>query len=232
MITVVMPTWNGLRYLPMQVDSILCQLPEDGRLLVRDDGSDDGTPAWLERRALLDSRLTSIPSSGRVGVIRGVELLLADLPDGVVFLADQDDVWHPGKVARCLEALGTADLVVHDARRMDAEGSPLGDTLFSRRGKGGGLAANVWRNRFTGCCMAFRTSLLRHALPFPPRLPMHDQWLGLTALRHGRVAWLDVPLIDYRVHPHNATATGGGRPAASPVRRLLWRLRIAQALVR
>lgn len=61
---------------------------------------------------------------------------------------------------------------------------------------------------------------------------MHDQWLGLVALRHGNVAWLDTTLLEYRVHAGNATATGGGRPPASPVRRLLWRLQALQALVR
>lgn len=232
MITVVLPTWNGMPHLPAQVGSILRELPADGVLKVRDDGSTDGTCGWLEEEARRDPRLQRIPSEGRVGVIRGVELLLAGLPNGVVFLADQDDLWHPGKISRCLEALATADLVVHDARRVDADGIPLGDTLFVRRGLGGGLVANLWRNRFTGCCMAMRSTLLDAALPFPRHLPMHDQWLGLVALRHGRVAWLDESLMDYRVHAGNATATGGGRPAASPARRLLWRLQALQALCR
>lgn len=232
MITVVLPTWNGMPHLPAQVGSILRDLPADGVLKVRDDGSTDTTCAWLDEEARRDPRLQRIPSQGRVGVIRGVELLLAGLPHGVVFLADQDDLWHPGKISRCLEALATADLVVHDARRVDADGIPLGDTLFARRGLGGGVVANLWRNRFTGCCMAMRASLLATALPFPRHLPMHDQWLGLVALRHGRVAWLGEPLMDYRVHAGNATATGGGRPSAGPARRLLWRLQALQALSR
>lgn len=232
MITVVMPTWNGLPHLRAQLDSILHELPEDGVVKVRDDGSTDGTRDWLEARAAEDARIQRVPSDGRIGVIRGVEQLLVGLPEGVVFLADQDDVWLPGKISRCLEALARVDLVVHDARRIDADGNFLGDTLFARRGFGGGLATNLWRNRFTGCCMAFRTSLLRQALPFPRHIPMHDQWLGLVALRHGNVAWLDTTLLEYRVHAGNATATGGGRPPASPVRRLLWRLQALQALVR
>lgn len=232
MITVVLPTWNGMPHLPSQVHSILGVLPDSGVLKVRDDGSTDGTRSWLEDLALREPRVRTILSQERVGVVRSVERLLADVPEGVVFLADQDDVWHPEKVARCLDALATADLVVHDARRVDGEGSPLGDTLFVRRGVGGGVAANLWRNRFTGCCMAMRRSLLEQALPFPRHLPMHDQWLGLVALRHGRVRWLEEVLMDYRVHAGNATATGGGRPAASPIRRLLWRLQALQALLR
>lgn len=227
-----MPAWNGLPHLPAQVESILREIPADGVLRIRDDGSTDGTRAWLDERATRDARIHRIPSEGRIGVVRGVEHLLSGVPEGVVFLADQDDVWLPGKVSRCLESLAVADLVVHDALRVDASGDSMGDTLFARRGFGGGLASNLWRNRFTGCCMAFRTSLLRQALPFPRHIPMHDQWLGLVALRHGNVAWLDATLMEYRVHAGNATATGGGRPPASPVRRLLWRLQALQALVR
>jgi len=232
MITVVMPTWNGLRFLPEQLDSILRELPENGVLRIRDDGSTDGTTSYVRDRAADDDRIHLLPSTGRIGVIRSVERLLEGLDSGTIFLADQDDVWLPGKVASCMVALETADLVVHDARRVDAEGVDLGGTLFGTRGCGGGIFRNLWKNQFTGCCMALRAEILPKVLPFPMQVPMHDQWLGLVALRRGRVSWLREELLAYRVHRGNATGTGGQRPSASAMRRILWRFQALQALGR
>lgn len=231
-VVVAMPTWNGARFLEGQVESILAELPADAQLRIRDDGSDDGTTEIVNTFAARDGRIAVVPGGDRLGVVHSVERLLQGIDGGIVFLADQDDLWREGKVARCLEALERADLVVHDASRIDGEGRALEGTLFERRGSGGGILANVWKNRFTGCCMAFRAELLRKALPFPAAIPMHDQWLGLVALRRGRLAWLPDRLVDYRVHGGNATATGGGYPAAGVARRLRWRLEALQALTR
>ena len=231
-IAVLLPAWNGERFVADQIDSILADLPADGFLRVRDDRSDDRTAEIVSGFAARDPRVELVRGDERIGVVRSVEILLEGVEADAVFLADQDDLWRPGKTARCLEALATTDLVVHDASRIDAEGRPLEGTLFSRRGAGGGFLANVWRNRFTGCCMAFRSDLLRRALPFPERVPMHDQWLGLVALRRGRVAWIPDVLVDYRVHGGNATATGSGASKAGAWRRIRWRLQAVRSLMR
>lgn len=227
----ILPTWNGERFLAAQLESILRDIPSDARLLVRDDGSTDHTAEIVSAFASRDSRIEVVPGGTRLGVIRSVEVLLARVDGGAVFLSDQDDLWREGKTVRCLEALESADLVVHDASRIDADGIRLDGTLFGRRNMGGGFFANAWKNSFTGCCMALRADLLKQALPFPA-IPMHDQWLGLVALRHGRVAWLPEALVDYRVHSSNATATGGGGSKAGALKRILWRAQALQALVR
>ena len=69
--------------------------------------------------------------------------------------------------------------------------------------------------------------LLDIALPFPDDIPMHDQWLGLLAARHGKVAYIDRPLMLYRRHA--GTVTGRGK--AGMLTRLKWRLCIAKDLL-
>ena len=48
-ILVLLASYNGERYLPEQIDSLLCQKNVDISILVRDDGSSDGTQAMLEQ---------------------------------------------------------------------------------------------------------------------------------------------------------------------------------------
>ena len=55
MIAVIMSTYNGEKYLPQQLDSVLRQTLEDFILIIRDDGSSDGTVPLL--RGYTDERI-------------------------------------------------------------------------------------------------------------------------------------------------------------------------------
>ena len=234
-ISVCMTLLDGAPFLAGQIESILSQLPARSEIVVADDGSRDGSPESLA--ALGDPRIRILPpadpSRGPLGPARNAERALAAARGEIVFLADQDDVWLPGKVERVLEALRSATLVLHDAwlYRPDADGKFVrAERLGEIRPWAPGLFRNWLRNGYVGCCMAFRRELLREALPFPERIPMHDQWLGLAAERKFSVAYVPEPLLLWRRHAGTATRPeGGGVPL---LRRIRWRFDLALALLR
>jgi hypothetical protein len=94
----------------------------------------------------------------------------------VVVLSDQDDVWHPDRVAHALRALGD-DALLHfsDARLVDARGEQLSGSLFgmleiaaadlSAISDGGVFATLLRRYIATGATVAFRRSLYRCCAP-------------------------------------------------------------------
>ena len=49
LVDILLATYNGAKYLPAQLDSILAQTHQNFRLLVSDDGSSDATVEILER---------------------------------------------------------------------------------------------------------------------------------------------------------------------------------------
>ena len=103
-VTVLLATWNGRQWLPQQLESILAQDGVDLRVIALDDESTDGTREWLLDQAAADDRLTVLPAMGRSGgsapnFYRLIRLAVPDL-DGYLAFSDQDDVWHPGKLAR------------------------------------------------------------------------------------------------------------------------------------
>lgn len=102
-IAVLMATFNGVRWLPQQVQTILDQRDVDVRLIVSDDGSSDGTVEWLRRLGTRDARVILLPPMRSGGAAANFFRLLRDAelePDELVALADQDDVWVPDKLAR------------------------------------------------------------------------------------------------------------------------------------
>ena len=57
---VLLPAYQGARYLPEQLDSILAQSRSGLRILVRDDGSSDATPAVLADYAARHPEIVAI----------------------------------------------------------------------------------------------------------------------------------------------------------------------------
>lgn len=202
-ISVCMATYNGARYLRPQLDSILDQLGPDDELLVQDDGSSDETPEIL--RSYDDPRIQLVANERNLGVISTFERCLARARHDIVFLADQDDEWLPGKldamVAHFLDPHVTG--VVTDALIVDADNAVTGDSIFPHFHSGPGVLHNFVKNSYLGCCMAVRRDVLAVALPVPRSVRTHDGWIGITADMMGEVVFLPTPYVRYRRHGAN-----------------------------
>lgn len=232
MISVCMATYNGGKFIREQLESILSQLQPDAEIIIADDGSTDDTLLVVD--SLKESRIRVLPAERHLGVIYNFERALRASKGEIVFLADQDDVWLPGKVKMCLAALNEADLVMHDAWMLSPSGAS--DFTWTRTGKlsdirtyRSGVVANWWKNSFTGCCMAFRRNVLDKALPFPKNLPMHDQWLGLVAEKYFKVSYVNEPLVEYRQHSSNATHIE--KSPAGVLQKIKWRVDLLKAII-
>jgi len=230
MISVCMAVCNGQRYLQEQLASVLSQLPEDAEVVVVDDCSTDASLALIA--AFDDGRIRILRNGERLGAIKTFERAIAEARGELIFLCDQDDIWAPSKVERFVAAFA-ADagvlLAISDARLIDGEGRLLAESFFAQRGGFvPGCLANLARNRYLGCALAFRAALKPVILPFPGDIPMHDMWIGILASLKGRVTCLDEALIAYRRHQSNASPSRH----VGPLQMLIWRWRLAKNLLR
>jgi glycosyltransferase involved in cell wall biosynthesis len=226
-----MATYQGERYVAAQLHSILGQLSPEDEVIVVDDGSADGT--YREISALQDPRICCMRNTQNQGVLRAFEKALARSSREVIFLSDQDDLWLPNKVETVIEAFvddPTLMLVVSDAILIDEDGTKIGNSFYAKRGKfRAGLWSNVLVGKFHGCTMAFRSTLLRCALPFPSgALVHHDTWIGcINALTGGTTKYVPEPLVAYRRHTTNVT----GRIRLSNYTRLITRCQLLWGLL-
>jgi glycosyltransferase involved in cell wall biosynthesis len=188
-----------------QVESIRAQTHEDWVCVVSDDCSQPERFAAIEAVLGDDPRFRLSRAPRRLGFYRNFERALSLAPAGAthVALADQDDRWHPDKLAALLAGLGDAQLVYSDARVVDADDRVLADTYWSRRRNNhADLLSLLVANSVTGAASLFPAALLEDALPFPPAqfAHFHDHWLALVALALGDIAFVDRPLYDYVQH--------------------------------
>jgi|HubBroStandDraft_1064217.scaffolds.fasta_scaffold00857_14 glycosyltransferase involved in cell wall biosynthesis len=201
--------FQGERFITQQLHSILAQLAADDEIIVVDDASTDGTSSKLA--ALQDPRLHVIRNAKNQGILRSFETALSRSSGEIVFLSDQDDLWLPNKVQVVLDVFARDPdlmLVASDATLIDEDGTKIGDSFYARRGRfRAGLWSNILIGKFHGCTMAFRSTLLQSALPFPPATEVHhDTWIGcINALIGGKTEYIAEPLVAYRRHSSNVT---------------------------
>jgi glycosyltransferase involved in cell wall biosynthesis len=203
--SVCMAAYNGERFIQPQLESILMQLGPRDELVVSDDGSTDGTLGAIRRFA--DPRVRVFESAHR-GVTLNFGNALARARGRFVLLSDQDDRWLPGKLEESCNALERSRLVVSDCRVIDANGSVLHESYFALMDSGPGALRNFVRNRYLGCCMAFRRELLALALPIPARVA-HDFWIGMLEELTGKPLFLPRVLLEYRRHGATASYAAG-----------------------
>lgn len=215
MITVLLATYNGEKYLSEQLDSLLGQSFNNFKILIRDDGSVDGT------KAIIDSYCEKYPD--KISVIEGEKTgsacrnffkLVDAVNDDYIMFCDQDDVWLPKKIEKTFkkmsevesEAPGLPVLVHSDLKVVDKELNVLSDSFFEfqaispERDKLNNLLV---QNNVTGCTVMINREMLKLAKEAPKTCVMHDWWLALLACCFGRSAYIKEPLMLYRQHGNN-----------------------------
>lgn len=215
-VTIVMATYNGARHLPMQLESLAAQSHADWRLLVSDDGSTDGTRAIVADFARHHPvRMIDGPRQGPAANFL-TALCHPDVPPGPVALADQDDVWLAGKLARGLRRLEAAPgtgpaLYAAESLLTDAELRPLRASTQGRLTPG--FPPSLCQNLFGGHTMMLdpgALNLVRQA-GIPDRIAFHDWWIyQLVAGAGGRLILDPQPMVRYRQHGANVLGGAGG----------------------
>jgi glycosyltransferase involved in cell wall biosynthesis len=224
-VAILLPTWNGEKYLHEQVDSLLAQDYPDFIIVSRDDGSRDSSPAIIaDYAARFPQRFHIVPADGRnLGASGSFALLMAyalqekaalGLGSAWVLPSDQDDVWHADKLrtsmTRMLELEGRypgQPLLVHgDLEVVDEAMCQMAPSFVRYQGLKplrNSFGRLLVSNTVTGCTALCNEALLMRALPVPAQAVMHDWWLALVAGAFGRLSYIDAPLLQYRQHGAN-----------------------------
>lgn len=239
-ILILMATYNGAGFLREQIESIRCQTHADWRLLIRDDGSFDGTPELLRALAREDSRIELLRDHrGRLGVLANFSLLIdmaAAQGAEYVALADQDDHWQPDKLALQTKAMARLEastgnavpcLIHCDLEVVDQHMRRISPSFVRyqglRRPDRAPLSTCLVQNHVVGCTILANRALLTRAAPIPNGIHMHDWWLSVCAHALGTTRFIPLSLVRYRQHDQNRVGARGVRGLlAKPRRWPLW----------
>jgi glycosyltransferase involved in cell wall biosynthesis len=216
-VSVLMPVYNGERWLAEAVRSVLDQSLPSLELLAVDDGSSDGSPAALSEFSARDPRVRVIrrPHAGLAATLNAG---LAEARAPYVARLDCDDLAHSERLERqaaWLDGRPSVGLVGAWALEIDARGRPLG--LRTPPSDDASLRAQLPKlNPFVHSSIMARVALLRELGGYRAAFEgAEDYDLWLRASEATELSNIPEPLVSYRVHSQGVTARRRLRQAFS-----------------
>ena len=211
-VTVVMPVYNGERFLRGSLDSVFAQTFQDFEILCVDDGSTDRSAAVFEQYGQRIRVLRQ--SNAGQSAARNAGVTLAN-GQYVAFL-DQDDLWYPTKLMNQVAALDAdSDVVlahcdfdrIDDGGRMMQEGVGMSE-------RAGALASPM--GQLIGEALIFPSAMMIRKTAYERIGGFHHELQGFEDFdliarlkQQGRFVMLEETGMAYRVHGHGFTRAGG-----------------------
>lgn len=234
---ILLCTFNGARFLPLQLASYEAQDFSDWRLFVSDDGSHDDTLAILQDfRGKHGASKVQIRAGPGRGFVANFLSLICDpaIEADYYALSDQDDVWDVDKVSRARQFLAAAlptEPVVYCSRTrlIDESGLKIRLSLNYRNpphfrnalaqslASGNTMVLNETTRRLLMCAGA------------DVSVPSHDWWIYLAVSAvGGRMLYDAVPTVSYRIHARNVIGSNSSLTAQARRAAMVWRGRYSK----
>ena len=200
-VTVVIPAYNAMAYLPETLASVLQQTFTDFEVLIINNGSTDHIVSWASE--IVDPRVKLI-SQDNQGVAGARNTGIAQAQGEYIAFLDADDLWKTTKLekqVRCFAAQPDVGLVYTWTLFIDAAGKSTGVTAKAD------IEGYVWEELLlgdvvgSGSSAMIRRSCFDHVGLFDPEQFIEDcdMWVRIAA--HYPFAVIQEVLVYYRQHP-------------------------------
>jgi glycosyltransferase involved in cell wall biosynthesis len=210
-VSVIVPVYNRGPQIAPTLDSVLQQTLSPLEVIVVDDGSVDESATWIEAHYGARVQVIRQPNGG---VARARNRGLQQARGEFIAFLDHDDIWHPNKLERQIQALHSAP----DAalcwclwREIEADGTEreAGKRLWEQpfwRGRSGWVFDDFTPKNIllSASVPLIRTHALREIGGFDPRTQPSDDWdCWLRLARRHSFVFLPETLLDYSWHATN-----------------------------
>jgi|688.fasta_scaffold42787_4 glycosyltransferase involved in cell wall biosynthesis len=206
LISVVIAAFNGEKFILELLESIASQTHQVDEIVVCDDCSTDNTIKILDAFKLKYTHLNIriIVNRHRLGITKNFSKAIKLSEGNLIFLADQDDIWHDNKVQTMLDAYtkGSASYIISDMNVLNITGGLEEFTWAELMENNYGITKSHVMN---GCAVVATKKFLRSCLPVPYGKG-HDVWFAYCAKRLKTRVFLDKPLMNYRISPQGVTS--------------------------
>lgn len=203
-VNILLSTYNGEQFLEEQLQSLVRQQGVETDILVRDDGSTDGTRELLEQWQ--NKGLLTWYGGENLGWAMSFMHLLTHAHDADYYaFCDQDDIWLPDKLSRAVEMIERqAETRVLYCSNMNYYRDGRDEGHVKPAGMQFDIHTAMVKCLTVGCTMVLNKALAEairsHA---PQRVFAHDFWVYQVASAIGTVCYDAESHMLYRQHDHN-----------------------------
>ncbi len=201
-VSVVIPAYNAIAYLPKTIASALQQSFQDFEIVVVDDGSTDGTCEWVA--SLADSRIRSAIVQSNGGCASARNRGIRETKGDYIAFLDADDFWEPEKLekqVRILDSHPSVGLVNTWISNIDDQGKPI-EKLGKPTAEGQVWASVIEENPvMCGSAPMVRRQCFEAVGEFDQALLSAEDWdMWIRIAKRYEFAVVKEPLVRYRIH--------------------------------
>lgn len=214
LVSIVLCTYNGEKYLEEQLASLLTQTYRNLEIIIVDDNSTDGTKDLLIWFAEQNDNIKLFSNEHNLGYNKNFEKAISLSNGEYISVCDQDDIWFAEKIQRLMDAIGDNWAVFSNSEFVDWQMKPIGLKLISNNLLIDSYKSILMENFFTGHTSLLSRESLKYILPIP-EFGFYDWWIGFVCLYHKKLIFHNEVLTYYRVHQESVTQSKKKRKYSS-----------------
>lgn len=216
LVSVVIATYNGARFIRQQLESIIAQTYPNMEIIVVDDASQDDTVLIVTEYASRNEQIQLFTAETNLGFLKNFERGVRLCKGEYIALSDQDDIWLPEKVEILMRERGSHPLIYCNSELIDENGNSLGIRLTDLKNlKNFDSPINyAVGGTASGHAMIVKKEVMLQSLPWP-KMVTHDYWIGFVSTFSGPLKFVDKVLVLYRQHNANVIGITAGSAKAT-----------------
>lgn len=212
LVTVLMPIFNGAKYLPQALESVQSQTYQNIEILLINDGSTDGSDEIIENFAQIEKKAVVIHKQN-TGLIDTLNVGLNAANGYWIARLDADDIAHPTRIGRQVAAVSYARgivLVGSDFSTLNEESLtikryrlPSGHRQLAKR-------LRLLKSFFPHSSAMFHAGAAHSVGGYETSAVYNEDWdLWLRLSEHGQVMSIPENLVTIRKHRSQMTRNSG-----------------------
>ena len=202
-VSIVLPTYNGSRYLEQSIRSCLDQTFRDLELIIVDDCSTDETPQIISRFVAADARVRTVRNERNCRLPGSLNSGFAVSRGRYLTWTSDDNLYRPDAISQMVGALDEdpqAGLVYAPMTYIDATGKPQGP------GYSGGPPDTLAYRNPVGACFLYRREVYETIGDYVDGLFLVEDWdYWLRVAERFRLRTIPNDLYLYRLHEGSLT---------------------------
>ena len=204
MVSIVLPVYNGARFLSESIKSVLAQTYMNWELIIVDDCSTDASLEIAYKFAQKDKRIKVIHNRTNMKLTQSLNIGFKESKGNLLLWTSDDNLFLPNAIEVMQKYLGE-----HEQAYMVAADMVLMNYDGKEKGKVDCICSNLCASNCVGACFMYRRTVYDIVGEYDVKLfgvEDYDYWLRVEQ-RFGKIHHIPQKLYQYRIHEGSLTAT-------------------------
>lgn len=206
LVSIVLPTYNGAKYIRESINSILQQSFDKWELIIVDDCSSDNTLEIVEQYAKMDSRIIVIHNNENKKLPQSLNIGFSYSSGEFLTWTSDDNYYLPKALETMYKYLirnKNQYMVCANVKTINSKGEQTNNLYNSYDSQW------IYFNNCVGACFMYKRDVIKEVGVYDTNLFLvedYDYWLRILK-QYGTIGYIEKVLYVYRIHENSLTNT-------------------------